>query len=109
VRNQDAALLLATGLQIPKNRDQIWQFVKTHWSQVDATLTTYLGSYLVSGTGSFCTTEAHDDVKSFFTAHPLPASDVALKHALENIDGCIELRRLQEPHLKSWLSAQGGL
>ena len=109
VRNQDAAILLSIGLQIPENRDLTWNFIKTHWDQVQSKLTTDLGARLVSYTGSFCSGDARDDVKKFFASHPVPASDVALKHALENIDGCVELRRLQEPNLKSWLSAQGGL
>jgi aminopeptidase N len=109
VRNQDAAIQLAIGLDIPENRDATWSFIKTHWSQVQAELTTDLGAHLVRYTGSFCTTEARDDVKSFFATHPVPASNVALKHAIENIDGCVELRRLQEPNLKTWLAAQGGL
>ena len=108
VRNQDAAIQLAIGLQVPENRDATWQFIKTHWDQVQAEVTTELGSYLVGGAGSFCTNEAHEDVKSFFAAHPVPASDVALRHALENIDSCVELRRLQEPNLKTWLAAQSG-
>ena len=109
VRNQDAALQLAIGLQIPENRDATWIFIKTHWDQVQSDLTTDLGARLVRYTGSFCTDEARDNVKSFFAAHPVPASDVELRHALENIDGCVELRRLQEPHLKTWLAAQGGV
>jgi aminopeptidase N/puromycin-sensitive aminopeptidase len=108
VRNQDAAIQFTIGLEIPENRDATWNFIKTHWGQVQAELTTDLGADLVSATGSFCTAEARDDVKSFFTAHPVPASDVALKHALERIDGCIELRRLQEPNLKTWLASQSG-
>jgi aminopeptidase N len=105
VRNQDAAIQLAIGLQIPENRDATWSFIKTHWDQVHADLTTDLGAYLVRDTGNFCTAKARDDVKSFFAAHPVPASDVALKHAIENIDGCVELRRMQEPNLKTWLAA----
>jgi len=108
VRNQDAAIQLRTGLRIPENRDQVWKFIKTHWDAVRASLTTDLGALMVTGTGSFCTDAARDDVKSFFTAHPVPASDVALKHALENIDGCVELRSLQEPNLKTWLAANAG-
>ncbi len=109
VRNQDAAIQLAVALRTPENRNAAWNFVKTHWSQVQAELTTDLGSYLVRYTGSFCSTEAHDDVKNFFAAHPVPASGVALKHALENIDSCVELRRLQEPNLETWLAANGSL
>jgi aminopeptidase N len=108
VRNQDAAIQFAIALEDPDTRDATWRFIKTHWDQIQADLTTDLGSYLVAGTGSFCTADARDDVKNFFASHPVPASDVALKHALENIDGCIELRQLQEPNLKKWLAAQGG-
>jgi aminopeptidase N/puromycin-sensitive aminopeptidase len=109
VRNQDAALQLAFGLEDPDTRDATWNFIKTHWDQVNADLTTDLGSYLVAGAGSFCTADARDDVKNFFAAHPVPSSDVALKHALENIDACVELRHLQETNLEKWLAAQGGL
>jgi aminopeptidase N/puromycin-sensitive aminopeptidase len=108
VRNQDTAIQLAIGLQIPENRDATWSFIKTHWKQVQADLTTDLGARLVRYTGSFCFDEARNDVKTFFATHPVPASDVALKHAIENIDGCVELRRLQEPNLKTWLAANAG-
>jgi aminopeptidase N len=109
VRNQDAAILFSIGLQIPENRDQTWQFIRTHWNQVEAQLTTDSGTYIVSAAGTFCSAKAHDDVESFFNAHPAPDSDVALKHALEHIDECVEFRRQQEPNLKSWLAAQPGL
>ncbi|MGO8757275.1 MAG: M1 family metallopeptidase [Terracidiphilus sp.] len=108
VRNQDAAIQFAIGLQIPENRDQTWDFVKSHWDRIQGLLTPEFGSMLVGSSGSFCTAEARDDVKSFFAAHPVPAADVSLKHAVESIDGCIELRRLQEPNLKAWLAAQPG-
>jgi aminopeptidase N/puromycin-sensitive aminopeptidase len=108
VRNQDAAIQFAIGLEDPDTRDATWRFIKKHWNQVHADLTTDLGSYLVAGAGSFCTNSARDDVQSFFASHPVSASDVALKHALENIGGCIEQRHLLEPDLKKWLAAQGG-
>jgi aminopeptidase N len=108
VRNQDAAIQLAIAMQIPENRDKAWQFIKTHWEQVQAQLTTSMGQVLVEYTGSFCTPQSRDDISSFFTQHPVAAADVSLKHSLESIDGCIELRKLQEPNLKKWLAAQGG-
>jgi aminopeptidase N/puromycin-sensitive aminopeptidase len=107
VRNQDSAYQFNIALRIPGNREAAWKFIKTHWNQVQAEFTTAMGSYLVDGTGSFCSAEARDDVKNFFAAHSVPAGDSAVRHALEHIDGCIELRRLQEPNLKKWLAAQG--
>jgi len=107
VRNQDSAIQLAIAMQIPENRDQAWQFIKSHWDQVHAQLTTAMGELLLENVGTFCTAEARDDIKSFFADHKVEAADVELKHSLEHIDGCIELRRLQEPILQKWLVAQG--
>jgi aminopeptidase N/puromycin-sensitive aminopeptidase len=69
-------------------------------------LTPELGAFLVSSTGHFCTVDAHADVEKFFAAHKVPSADQALKHSLESINGCVELRKLQEPKLKKWLAAQ---
>jgi aminopeptidase N/puromycin-sensitive aminopeptidase len=106
VRNQDAASQFIIPLQIDENRDQAWQYIQSHWDKVQAQLTTATGGYLVSSTGSFCSEASRENVKSFFAAHPVPASDQALRHAIEHIDGCIEMRSLQEPNLKAWLAAQ---
>jgi aminopeptidase N len=106
VRNQDSAIQFNLAMRIPENRDQAWKFIKTHWDQVKTEFTPEMGSYFVAGTGNFCSVEARDDVKNFFASHKVPAADVAVRHALEHIDGCIELRKLQEPNLKQWLAAQ---
>jgi len=45
-------------------------------------------------------------VKQFFSTHKVAATEQTLKHAIERIDGCIELRSLQESNLKQWLAAQ---
>jgi aminopeptidase N/puromycin-sensitive aminopeptidase len=106
VRNQDAAIQLAIALQIDESRDQAWKFIQDNWDKVHALLTTEMGEVLVRFTGSFCSADARDNVQSFFSTHKVESSDKSLKHALESIDGCIELRSLQEPNLKTWLAAQ---
>ena len=106
VRNQDAIIQFAIALQSDKTREFTWNYVKTNWDKVQAQFTTAMGSILVSSTSSFCSVDAREDVKSFFAAHKVASSSLALKHAVERIDGCIELRTLQEPNLKNWLAAQ---
>ena len=83
--------------------------MKDNWDKVKAQLTTTMGAYVVGATAGFCSDAAREDVQSFFAAHPVPASDVSLKHAVERINGCIEFRNLQEANFQSWLSAQPGL
>jgi aminopeptidase N/puromycin-sensitive aminopeptidase len=109
VRNQDALIQFAIALQIDESRAQAWKYIQAHWEQVRALLTPEMGNALVGSAGSFCSAEARDDVKTFFATHKVPAADAALKHAVEHIDGCIELRTLQAPNLKLWLAAQPGL
>ncbi|MGD0912564.1 MAG: M1 family metallopeptidase [Terracidiphilus sp.] len=106
VRNQDSAFQFAIAMQNAETRNQAWDYVKTNWDQVHAQLTEGMGAYLVSGTGSFCSAAARDDVSSFFATHKVASSDVELKHAIEHIDGCITFRSQQEPNLKQWLSQQ---
>jgi len=106
VRNQDAAIQFAIALSDDDTRDLAWKYIQENWDKVHGQLTTAMGGMLVGSTSSFCTAQARDDVKSFFATHKVAASDLALKHAVERIDGCIELRSLQEPKLKEWLAAQ---
>jgi aminopeptidase N/puromycin-sensitive aminopeptidase len=106
VRNQDAAFQFVIAMGNDVVREQTWKFMQNNWDKVQAQLTTAMGGYLVSSTGNFCSASAREDVKSFFATHKVAASDKALQHAIEHIDGCIELRGLQEPGLQAWLSKQ---
>ena len=106
VRNQDAAIQLAISLDMDKNRDLAWNFIQTHWDQVKKEFTPEMGNILVGATGAFCSASERDKVASFFATHKVPDADQELKHSIEHINGCIELRNLQEPQLKSWLTSQ---
>ncbi len=106
VRNQDAAIEFYIAMSSDANREQAWKYIQSHWDKVQAQLTTSSGAMLVRSTGSFCSANARSNVETFFSTHKVAASDKALKHAIERIDGCIELRKLQEPKLKQWLAAR---
>jgi aminopeptidase N/puromycin-sensitive aminopeptidase len=106
VRNQDAVIQFSIALQNDENREQAWKYIQNNWEKVQAQFTTEMGAVLVRSTGSFCSAEGRASVEQFFSTHKVASSDKALKHALESIDGCIELRKLQEPNLKQWLAAQ---
>ena len=107
VRNQDALFQFAIAIRNDATRDAAWAYVKGHWDKVQTLLTPELGDALVGSTGAFCSARARDDVQAFFASHKVPSGEHALQHSIESIDGCIELRKLQEPHLDQWISAQG--
>jgi aminopeptidase N len=106
VRNQDALIQFAIALQIDATREAAWKYIKSHWDTVKTLLTPELGSALVGSAGSFCSAEDRDDVQTFFASHKVPDTDRALKHAVESINGCIELRKLQQANLDAWIAAQ---
>jgi len=106
VRNQDALIQFAIALEIDATRDAAWTYVKSHWDTVKTLLTPELGSALVGATGSFCSVESRDDVQAFFATHKVPDAERGMKHAVESINGCIELRKLQQPNLDKWIAAQ---
>ncbi len=107
VRNQDAAIEFAVAMRSDETRDQAWKYIQNNWMKVQAQLTTEMGGVLVSSTGNFCSVSDRDQVQSFFATHKVDASSRALKHAIEHIDGCIEMRTLQEPNLKQWIATEG--
>jgi aminopeptidase N len=104
VRNQDAAFQIAISLDTDKNRDLAWKFIQNHWDEVKKEFTPELGSVIVGATSAFCSASDRDEVSQFFAEHKVPDADQTLKHAIERINGCIELRNLQEPQLKTWLA-----
>jgi aminopeptidase N/puromycin-sensitive aminopeptidase len=105
VRNQDSASMIAELLAQPETRSLSWDWVRAHWPEVQAQLTTNSGSHIVAATGTFCSADKRDEVSSFFAAHPVEASDQALSKALQSIDDCIRLRTVQAPNLHRWLDA----
>jgi aminopeptidase N len=107
VRNQDAAIQFAIPLQIDATRDLAWKYIQDHWDAIHALLTPEMGNILVGSTSSFCTDESRDQVKQFLSAHKVASADQAAKHAIERINGCIEMRKLQEPNLQKWLAQRG--
>jgi aminopeptidase N/puromycin-sensitive aminopeptidase len=103
IRNQDSTGYLSNFLRNPATRDQAWKFIQSNWKEVAATFTTSSGSYLVSSTGQFCDADAATRVKDFFATHTVPASERALRQAVERIKSCADLKSLQQTNLQSWL------
>jgi aminopeptidase N/puromycin-sensitive aminopeptidase len=106
VRNQDAAIQFGLPLKHAETRSQAWAYIQSHWDKVQAQLATGMGPYFLRYLGNFCSVDERDNVEKFFAAHKLPESDVPLKRAVESINGCIELRALQQPSLEKWLASQ---
>jgi aminopeptidase N/puromycin-sensitive aminopeptidase len=103
VRNQDSWILYALLLRRASTRSQTWDYIRAHWDETKAQLTTASGARLVGATAAFCSEEKRDEVVSFFGAHPVDAAARTQKKAVDSINDCIQLHTAQEPNLKLWL------
>jgi aminopeptidase N len=106
VRTQDTGALIGGLLRQPHSREAAWAFIQREW----ATLTRKLGGFqgipgIVGPLGSFCSTEAAMQVRTFFARNPVPSSERTLQRALERIETCAALVARQSPALNAWLSA----
>ena len=108
VRSQDAPFLIDSLLSNHDTQDQAWDFIRQHWPQVQAKLTNFSATAVVNGAENFCDASHKQQVRDFFSQHPIPAAQRALEQTLEFIGNCIDLKAQQAPKLASWLQQQSG-
>jgi aminopeptidase N len=108
VRSQDAPFLIGRLMGNPDTQDQAWDWIRQHWSQVEAKLTNFSTGAVVDGAGSFCDAGHKQQVEDFFSQHPIASAQRTLRQSLEFIGNCVDLKQQQEPNLASWLQQQGG-
>lgn len=102
VRSQDAPLLLSRSVRNPATQKQAWEFIQTHWTQVEDKGGAFsIGRFAQAG-GSFCTPGMRNELMTFFNSHKNSAQRT-LKQSLERIDDCVDLKEQQESKLASWL------
>jgi aminopeptidase N len=108
VRAQDAPFLIGRLIGNPDTQDQTWDWIRQHWSQVEAKLTNFSTGVVVHGAGTFCDAGHKQQVQEFFSQHPIPSAQRTLQQSLEFIGNCVDLKQQQEPNLASWLQQQSG-
>jgi aminopeptidase N len=108
MRAQDLPGFIGSMFEKPERRSEAWQFAKSNWDELRKKFTPWGGASIVGSTGALCDAKQRADVQQFFAAHPVEASDRALKQALEKIDMCVELRTLQTRNFSTWLNSEAG-
>jgi aminopeptidase N len=103
MRAQDAPQVIGAVMANPAGHQVAWDFVRQHWTEVEAKLSNYSDASVVQSTGVFCDAAKRDEVQQFFAEHKIPAAERELKLALEQINVCIDVRTHQQPLLQSWL------
>jgi aminopeptidase N len=107
VRSQDSLILISAVMRNPAGGKLAWDFVQSHWDQINKVMGGYNTGGLVETTGSFCDAGLNSDVQQFFTQHSVPDAERAFRQAQESAGYCIALKRSQSPALASWLEQHG--
>ena len=105
------AFLISDVVENPAGRRIGWDFMRTHWAEMEKILGGFNTGDLVGSTSAFCDSGMRDEVKNFFATHKPPAQERTLKQSLERISYCVNVRSLQADDLATWLqghSAPGG-
>jgi aminopeptidase N/puromycin-sensitive aminopeptidase len=107
VRSQDALQLVTGVLQNPDGQKLAWDFIRTHWSELEKAGGPFASAQVVGATSTFCDAGMRDEVTEFFNAHKVAAAERTYKQAIERINDCVALKSQQEPQLASWLGQHG--
>jgi aminopeptidase N/puromycin-sensitive aminopeptidase len=103
IRTQDAPYVIAAVLRNPAGRATGWNFVRTHWAEIDKMMIGFSAGTVIGATGSFCDAEQEAQVKDFFAANPVPSAERTLKQAEERIGYCVQMKEQQSPQVAAWL------
>jgi aminopeptidase N/puromycin-sensitive aminopeptidase len=107
LRSQDAARYFANFLQEDVARPLAWTFLKEHWTELRPKVVIAGGDVtLIGALSAFCDAASREDVRTFFSAHPLPAAARTLDQTLERIDSCIEISARETPVVTRWLDSR---
>jgi aminopeptidase N len=112
VRSQDALTVIARAMRNPAGEKLTWDFVRSHWNDVQKTGGPFASAEIVGAARSFCSASMRDEMTTFYDAHKIEAAERTYHQAIERINNCVDLKSQQEPQLASWLgqhvSAAGG-
>jgi aminopeptidase N len=108
IRSQDKLFVISGVMQSPAGERLGWDFSKAHWDEIEKVGGGFGGGVIVQSTSSFCDAGLRDEVRDFFTAHPVPMAQRGLKQSLERINYCVDLKMQQGSQLAAWLDHQGG-
>jgi aminopeptidase N len=107
VRSQDALQLVTGVMGNPDGQKIAWDFIRSHWSDLEKAGGPFASAQVVGATSAFCDAGMRDQVTEFFTAHKVAAAERTYKQSIERINNCVSLKTAQEPQLAAWLGEHG--
>ena len=107
VRSQDALGIISRVMENPAGARLAWDFVRSHWPEIEKISSGFMSGEVVEATGAFCDAGLGEEVKDFFSSHKVPTAERTLKQSLERMNYCVDLKSQQGSKLASWLEQHG--
>ena len=107
VRSQDTLGLISAVMKNPAGAHLTWNFVRTHWPDVEKVAGGFTSGEVVAATSSFCDANMHEEVQTFFASRKIPTAERTLQQSLETIHTCSDLKSRQTQELATWLQQKG--
>jgi aminopeptidase N len=109
VKPQDAVRMLGGLLAERESQAHAWELIKAQWPRVKEKIapgSAASAGAMVAATRSFCDPALRDDVRRFFTTHPVEGAEQRLAESLEVMGQCTAVVAAQQPRVASWLEKQ---
>lgn len=103
VRTQDAPRLLAHLLRAEASKEAAWQFIQSHWNEINEKFPLNMVPRIAGAASSLTTSQQEEEVRNFFAAHPVPAGEHTVARMLERLHIGVAFRRNSQAVLSSWL------
>ena len=103
VRAQDLGNLTAALLGNSASRRPTWELLKANWPALQSKVVSFGGRGAIPALAAFCDEASLKDIERFFTENRAPGAERALKRTLEEIRGCVEMKRAQGGRVGGWL------
>jgi hypothetical protein len=87
VRSQDALGMVASVMGNRDGQKVAWDFVQSHWDEIQKAGGPFASGGIVGSTGAFCDTAMRDQVTQFFSEHKVAAAERTYRQSLERIKG----------------------
>jgi len=108
VRSQDALGLIGAVMANPAGEKLAWDFVRSHWADVEKAGGPFASASVVNSAGLFCEAGLREQVNQFFSAHKVAAAERSFRQSMERINNCVDLKSQQSGQLASWLESHDG-
>ncbi|MGH9501034.1 MAG: M1 family metallopeptidase [Terriglobales bacterium] len=108
VRSQDSLGLIGAVMGSPDGERLAWDFVRSHWAEVEKAGGAFASAQMQNSVGVFCDPEMKNQVQEFFSAHPSSAAERTMRQSMERITNCIAMKTQQSGQLATWLQGRGG-